>query len=174
MRNMKSRNEQILDILNHFGDETPNSVEMLNYCGEQNFEPIPVSEYQDFVIQKQNDADSKALFKDILGELQNLAYIPVFTTSEEEKELVAGNDEVEVNIARHIEKYNLPYNVIHKTFTNMGKEIEGHFRNAENRVMNSLQDTLTAVAKAHLGEDFHSGHLKTYWESQVEKPTDEE
>ena len=121
---------EIMAIIEHFGEETPSSKLIEEFATKNGYEPITASQYEDWVFQIEYDKKVVAFLAEATKLITQVRYTPELASREEKDKIAEINEDLTIEIAKLIEKYEFSYHVINGLGSDIGRLVAGLFESA--------------------------------------------
>lgn len=164
--------EDIAKIVERFIDQPRTQDAIVEFCNLNKIELIPtVEQLEDYEYQWKHDIIVKALFKEILAELQNLEYIPEFGSKSERQKIRERNDNIRVNIVRLFENRSVEYKLVTTIANELGGMTKSIIEQAGQTAFNKAMEVIMHITKEKFGSDLNLKHVRDYTIEIMEKGT---
>ena len=165
----EQRRAEIRAIVDHFRGKPVNQNVLKEFCNLKKYEPIVLSDLDDYTAQVEHDEVVGKLFPKILEQLQYLRYKPEFANERDRKEVEEQNDEIRVSITKLFEEHALPYRFVNNVAEDLGNFVGGKIAMAGTTAFNKSLEVLLHLAQAHFGGEFNMAHAAKYAEEVIRK-----
>lgn len=158
-------------LVDHFRGKPYNDTVIVEFCNLNKLEYIPsADDLGDLIYQQEHDEKMVVLFKAILAELQNLAYIPELAGKKERKALVDANDEVRVRITKLFEDHGVAFKMVDKVANELGGMVGRIIESAGTTAFNKTMDVLMHIAREKFNaKELTLTHVRDYAVEVFEK-----
>jgi len=168
----EKRRGELRKVVEHFRGKPLTQTVIDEFCNLNKIEIVALEDFDDLLFQVEHDEKMVLLLKDILAELQNLQFEPVFVSGAERKGIEESNEAVRVAIAKAIEKHAISELMLER-LGNTLKDIVGNpIEMAGNTVFNRANSVKRTLAQKHFGltklRDFTSKHVCDFHEALEE------
>ena len=161
---------EMAQLVEHFKGKPRTDTIIIEYCNLNKIDYIPtVGELEDLEYQVNHDEKMVTLYKRILAELQNLAYVPELSSNSERKSYNKANEDVRVKITMLFEEAGITFNMINKVATELGGMTGRAIEDAGTTAFNKAMEVLHHLAKEKFGGEFTMTHARDYAMEVFEK-----
>lgn len=143
---------QVKEIVEFFMGKPVNNDVLAEFCNRRKFEPMVVSQYEDYLFQYQHDKKVALLVPLIMMEMAKLQIPPELGTVSERNSAFANNNTVEIGIAKLFEDNGVLYHEADTLAKNVGMMLQGVMTSVNNRVTNMGTATILDIAEKVLGK----------------------
>lgn len=164
---MTERNEQIGRVYESLeGMEKPPQKLLNEVSARKKVKPpVEAGEYADFRYQAITDAKMCALMPEILEAMTKVKFVSLLLSDSDRKKLQEANDAIRVEVAKLIEKHEIPYILLDNVAKEIGGGLQQVVAGAVQTLNNRTGDCFMHLARREFGaDDVHMGHVAKYIE----------
>lgn len=162
------RVKEIRKVVEHFKGKPITDNVLTEYCNLNKIDPVLTrGSVLDYIEQVEHDTVMGEAFVEIVKELKNLKYTPVFLTEKERKVIENANDSVRVKITQILENHAIKYKYVSNATQEIAQLLNRTVESAGTTAFNRALDVLLRIAKGHFGSDLDMKQVKSYIDEVV-------
>lgn len=133
-------------------------------CTRLKIDPVVVEgEYEDFVYQVRHDERFEKLLPEFLNALQGMRFTRADMSIQQANEIRNGNDKIVEEMARAIERNNIPLDLLENINSEIGQGLSMMIKNASQIIINRSNRVVQNIAKTVLDKpELMAGDVGAY------------